>query len=232
MKATCEIGDVFYADGSCGLVNDYDGSKTPVGVVFYTTDGGYHGKVVNLKTLNEEQIGNTSDVSSIKAYSFETLKTALQNNEKEAFDGKANTEKLWESQMALFAQEYYPSNVDASDAVSGKGQWYLPSIGEFLLLYNPDASQLVSEAKYDNQIPGLSLKTSPVIREQVDSILEALQNRGVDVFLLSTPTNYYWSSSRCDGNGNCFFAMSLSGGHIGQDGTPTYKKPIRLMLEF
>ena len=48
-KALCEVGDVYYADGTCGYVQDYDGSKTPVGVVFYVTDNGRHGKVTALR---------------------------------------------------------------------------------------------------------------------------------------------------------------------------------------
>ena len=46
----CEVGDVYYADGSCGKVTDYvkDSSPKPVGVVYYISDGGAHGKVINL----------------------------------------------------------------------------------------------------------------------------------------------------------------------------------------
>ena len=58
VKATCEIGDVFYADGTCGYANDYDGSKTPVGVVYYVSDGGYHGRVLNLYPLTADKNGN------------------------------------------------------------------------------------------------------------------------------------------------------------------------------
>ncbi len=58
IKATCEIGDVYYADGSCGLVDDYNGSKTPVGVVYYVSDGGYHGRVLNLYPLTADKNGN------------------------------------------------------------------------------------------------------------------------------------------------------------------------------
>ncbi len=50
-KALCEVGDVYYADGTCGYVEDYDGTKIPVGVVYYISDGGAHGKVINLHDL-------------------------------------------------------------------------------------------------------------------------------------------------------------------------------------
>ena len=49
----CEVGDVYYSDGTCGYAQDYDASsgKTPVGVVYYVTDDGRHGKVINLHDL-------------------------------------------------------------------------------------------------------------------------------------------------------------------------------------
>ncbi len=51
----CEIGDVFYDNGTCGYVDEYDPNdktKIPVGVVFYVTDEGRHGTVINLKDLS------------------------------------------------------------------------------------------------------------------------------------------------------------------------------------
>ena len=50
LKARCNIGDVFYADGSCGDVKDYTEDKIPVGVVYYTDCSGA-GKVISLKNL-------------------------------------------------------------------------------------------------------------------------------------------------------------------------------------
>ncbi len=52
---SCEVGDVFYADGSCGYADDYDASsgKIPVGVVYWVTEDGQHGKVINLHDLSK-----------------------------------------------------------------------------------------------------------------------------------------------------------------------------------
>ncbi|MBE6450840.1 MAG: DUF1566 domain-containing protein [Alphaproteobacteria bacterium] len=67
----CALGDVFYSDGSCGNVYDYDDTKIPVGVVYalsetkggipYTTqqaeaDGfkRQHGRVINLRNLTSD----------------------------------------------------------------------------------------------------------------------------------------------------------------------------------
>ena len=50
-KALCEIGDVYYADGTCGYAEDYDNSKTPVGVVVTVNAEGTHGKILALNDL-------------------------------------------------------------------------------------------------------------------------------------------------------------------------------------
>ena len=34
VPAICKLGSVYYADGSCGFAQNYDGSKIPVGIVF------------------------------------------------------------------------------------------------------------------------------------------------------------------------------------------------------
>ncbi len=54
----CAIGDVFYADGSCGKVTDYvkDSSPKPVGVVYWVTEDKQHGKVINLKDLGRSSL--------------------------------------------------------------------------------------------------------------------------------------------------------------------------------
>ena len=113
IKATCEIGDVYYSDGSCGLVEDYNGSKTPVGVVYYVSDGGYHGKVINLKDLGKEAKNkpfdpanpyNTSyqywgyynyNIPELTNYnSNDNMLTQLQNRDQGLYDGKSNTVKI------------------------------------------------------------------------------------------------------------------------------------------
>lgn len=60
---TCAVGDVFYADGTCGKVENYTASKMPIGVVFMLTDGNglfkpsadvsNHGKILSLKDLKK-----------------------------------------------------------------------------------------------------------------------------------------------------------------------------------
>ena len=49
----CEIGDVYYADGTCGYANEYNpsSSKIPVGVVVTVNAEGTHGKILALNDL-------------------------------------------------------------------------------------------------------------------------------------------------------------------------------------
>ena len=121
IKATCEIGDVYYSDGSCGLVEDYipnNQNKIPVGVVFYVTDNGYHGKVISLKNLTSDNntyqfdpqnpYNNSNQflvyglrgeedrgrVEGLRRYTLEMFKADALNRSSELFTGAKNTDIL------------------------------------------------------------------------------------------------------------------------------------------
>ena len=47
-----QIGDVMYSDLTYGSADDYDGSKTAVGIVTWVSEDGKSAKIVNLKDLN------------------------------------------------------------------------------------------------------------------------------------------------------------------------------------
>ncbi len=111
-KALCEVGDVYYSDGTCGYVQDYDGTKTPVGVVFYVTDEGRHSKVVSLRSplaLNKHSYEPTSSVNltldhfplgaldytdTVTLITNEQLLTYYQTNNEVLFNGKKNTQDM------------------------------------------------------------------------------------------------------------------------------------------
>ena len=118
-KALCEIGDVYYSDGTCGYAKDYDGKKIPVGVVFYVTDEGRHGKVVNLRDLKTDENFNfnpaqpyegTNDVPwGLKSTIFEknvcwskTEETtlALQKRDNGLYNGQENTKIILAAKAA------------------------------------------------------------------------------------------------------------------------------------
>lgn len=108
----CEIGDVYYSDGSCGPMSKYNSSKTAVGVVFYVTNGGKHGKVVNLNDLSvstscifnaSEPFSNYfnilpwglfgTDIAGATNYpSASTLLSKFKANDSGLYNGKSNTQ--------------------------------------------------------------------------------------------------------------------------------------------
>ena len=115
-KALCEIGDVYYADGTCGYAEDYDASsgKIPAGVVFYVNDAGTHGKVIALKNVTPDKDytflppskNNPRRDNGIPMgcpyynnfHSHEQLISALRNGDPAVYDGKANTKAFLDTQ--------------------------------------------------------------------------------------------------------------------------------------
>ncbi len=114
-KALCEVGDVYYADGTCGYAEEYDDSlgKIPVGVVFWVTDNGRHGKVINLKNLTRKSKdsafdpanpynGDTPlhwgylgyDVPNLINYNESNTLEKLKEHDPDLYDGKGNTAKI------------------------------------------------------------------------------------------------------------------------------------------
>ena len=249
VKATCEIGDVFYADGSCGLVDDYDGSKIPVGVVFYTTDGGYHGKVINLHNLGRSSSSaefdptkpyDTASSSSfpwgIKGTDIQDLmnwdcsnypQEAVTGNYNDAFwsQGKAYTENIAKAQnnnlqyAAPAALAFYPPNVYQNDSKVGVGNWYLPTLGELMDLYGYDYSSL-GECKSSTGAKGGTKNT-------VNVTLTALKNKGVTAEALTG--FYYWSSTEYNSSSSWNFGM---GDGSRTDLTKSEARLVRVSLEF
>ena len=112
VPAVCEIGSVYYADGTCGFAQNYDGSKIPVGIVFEANTEGNHGKIVNLNFLTLSDVdysfnpldpygGNVTqmswglhgtDVINLTNYSTAELRNnGLKNRDEQLFNGKPNT---------------------------------------------------------------------------------------------------------------------------------------------
>lgn len=114
LKLNCAVGDVFYSDWSCGKVRDYSagGTKEPIGVVYYVTDGGAHGKVINLYNIykgsdylfhaDNPYGGGTPylkwgwvnyDISGMTYYnSCARIGTGLKNHEEQVYNGSRNTD--------------------------------------------------------------------------------------------------------------------------------------------
>ena len=105
-------------------------------------------------------------------------------------DGKGNTQAIInqvgeEALAATAANEFYAPGVSKNDATFGQGNWYLPSIGEWMNIYGTDFSQVAdgygtSGAVGDN-------------KKAINDALATLAGKGVDATVLTE--NFYWSST-------------------------------------
>ena len=64
-----KIGDLMYSDLTYGSANDYDGSKTAVGVVTWVSEDGRSAKIVNLKELTFSSTDTTNNFNPDNPYS-------------------------------------------------------------------------------------------------------------------------------------------------------------------
>ena len=105
-------------------------------------------------------------------------------------DGKGNTQAMIDqigadALAATAANEFYAPGVSKNDATFGQGNWYLPSIGEWMNIYGTDFSQVTdgygtSGAIGDN-------------KKAINDALAILAGKGVDATVLTE--NFYWSST-------------------------------------
>ena len=110
------------------------------------------------------------------------------------YNGQANTKAILDQigskgLAASAANQFY---VGDKNGDFGQGNWYLPSIGEWMDFYGTDTSQMTS-----------GISTSGATGENkklINNALKTLAGKGVDAEALGT--GYYWSSSE--------FAINLS----------------------
>ena len=153
----CKIGDVYYADGSCGDVSKYtkDSDKTPVGVVFYVTDNGHHGKAIALHDIGMKTISEgfnpadpfhtdyrlywgyfNHDISSLHNYSEneKDILEKIKDHNSDFFDGKGNTDKILEATAQISCsytpntQEYYQNCI--AQAAQAAHDFYPPEVSK------------------------------------------------------------------------------------------------------
>ena len=254
-KALCEVGDVYYADGTCGYATDYDNIKTPVGVVFYVMDEGRHGKVVALKDLQAKHLhhyyanqqGTTDTIIPMGylKYDFKyytdmnDMVPQLKALDATLFDGKANTLKILEGKISQedCSNGTYPENSQKWDI------YCQPTAALLAREYVPD------QVSADNPITGQN-------QWYIPSIGEMMQLYGTDFFQIDdeyfsssgstgrvlnvvsqtlktlsakTLSGYYWTSSHATNNNFCTFNMGS--GFRGLDGC-SHSFPIRAVLAF
>ena len=274
-KALCEVGDVFYDNGTCGYVDEYDPNdktKIPVGVVFYTTDKGRHGKIVALSDLYSDANANfdpQKPFSGSWQYSFYGLtylnmtKLNIPNNitdeslkdiHSAAFSGKELTHQIaslentdepncvnktyqpqtkeynqyCQATAAKAALAFYPLNVDPNDPLVGQGKWYLPSVGELLLMIGVDLSKV--KIGTNN---GFNWETLSILEQS----LAALQTKGVTTKNFANYERFYhWSvNPNLENAGNAFWASEKGNStlrSLSSKGSRLGPAQVRPVLEF
>ena len=259
-KALCEVGDVYYADGTCGYAKDYDGSKIPVGVVFYVTDEGRHGKVVALKDLQAKHLhdyfldreGGDDTIIPLGGliYDFkcytdnDDMLPQLKALDATFFDGKANTLKMLEGKITEEC-----SNGSYHEDTREWDLYCQPTGALLALEYVPD------QVSADNPITGQNQWYIPSLGEmmqlygtdfsQIDDkyysnsgstgrVLNVV-SQTLKTLSAKTLSGYYWTSSLfCFSSNPLNFASctyNMGGGDRAQDGV-IRSFPIRPVLAF
>ena len=256
-KSLCEIGDVYYADGTCGYATDYDNTKTPVGVVFYVTDEGRHGKVVALKDLQAKHLhdywsnkeGKTDTIIPLGFLDYDFKYYTDMNNmvpqlkafDAELFDGKTNTLKMLEGKISeeKCSNGTYPENSQKWDI------YCQPTAALLAMEYVPD------QVSADNPITGQKQWYIPSIGEmmqlygtdfsQIDQYGgQSGSNGKVLKIVKQTLTvlkgrgfvnGHYRTSSPATSSGSQFCTFQMEYGSRANDG-PSHSFPIRPVLAF
>ena len=237
-KALCEIGDVYYADGTCGYAKDYDGKKIPVGVVYYVTDDGRHGKVINLKNLT--RVSKSSAFDPTNPYKGDTnlywgyqdhdvlglvhynsnMVNPLKNRAPDVYDGKGNTNKILATSApkncnyGKNTEEYYqyciPQAAQAAhDFYPQEGLKNDLKVGQGQW-YLPALGELLDLYGYDtSKIVGFRQDSSGAIGDIKKIINTTLSAlKAKGVDAESLTDEYYWSSLEYDQQFSFEFHMS------------------------
>ena len=116
--ANCKIGDILYSDMSCNA--NMVASKTPIGVVFDTTNG---------LAIAKDEFANlvwgavVEDVSGVENSSSVTTSTG-------DWQGFKNTKALYEADKSGVNYPAIKKVLTYSTEGTEQGQWYLPAAGE------------------------------------------------------------------------------------------------------
>ena len=222
LKPRCNIGDVLYADNSCGDVKDYAADKIAVGVVYATNCTG-GGKAINLKDLTANNnylfepakpYTNTrstfyfglsqTNIPDLQNYwSQEMLSNALKSHSAGLFDGFENTQILLKSVSANPACKTYTSasaeynQYCAPTVALAAHQFYPPEVHQNNSIFGAGKWYVPSIAELE-ELFGRSFDKdeSPegYNKPLIDATLKALKEKGIADPLTSA---WYWSSSEC-----------------------------------
>ena len=139
----CQIGSVYYSDGSCALPENHDTSKTVLGIVVHITDGGQHGQIMAPWLVDED--GNILKTTTNSAIAWDNLNINIPipdlpeirriDEAMKDYDSCGNTEKIVRAgdastyPAAWAARRYTPTEAT-------KGKWCLPAAGILAKIYD------------------------------------------------------------------------------------------------
>ena len=128
----CEIGSIYYEDGTCLSAENHDTSKTVLGIVVYVTDGGKHGQIMAPWWLDKNGNRSNSGVGMYWSTEYtDVLKLPNMTNVTLAeadFDSCGNTDKI----VAAGNASTYPAAWATRKYVlttETAGKWCLPAAG-------------------------------------------------------------------------------------------------------
>ena len=125
-ETKCTIGDIYYSDNTCSSADNYNNSKTALGVVVYVTDNGKHGQIISAETSGRYAWG-TYGVSSLPAI---TLNIEAAKD----FDSCGNTDKIIAAGNSTTHPAAWAARNYARTAET-EGKWCLPSAGIMANVY-------------------------------------------------------------------------------------------------
>ena len=143
-EPNCQIGSVYYSDGSCALPENHNTSKTVLGIVVHVTDGGKHGQIMapwpvdkngNKTSSNSTTMtwgGYGTDISSPPNYTSSDLAS-------KDYDSCGNTDKI----VAAGDASTYPAAWATrryAPTPATKGKWCLPAAGIMTNIYNNEGA--------------------------------------------------------------------------------------------